>query len=178
MKYQKPIALLLFSFVIFLFSCKDTSSSQKIETSNSNQVSNTSATTNTANANTPASNKTTNAVNATNSKAAAPEAAQNALGVWHYTCGKGCAGGAGSAISCTTCGNLLAHNKAYHDKTNSSAPTATSSAPFMTQPVAQSGQNSKGVWHYTCNNGCAGGAGSASNCSSCGTTLAHNQAYH
>ena len=43
-----------------------------------------------------------------------PEPAQNAAGVWHYTCGKGCAGGAGSAGTCATCGGALAHNAAYH----------------------------------------------------------------
>lgn len=44
-----------------------------------------------------------------------PEPAQNAAGVWHYTCGNGCAGGAGSAIACTGCGTTLAHNTAYHN---------------------------------------------------------------
>lgn len=43
-----------------------------------------------------------------------PEPAQNADGVWHYTCSAGCTGGAGSAIACATCGNTLAHNTAYH----------------------------------------------------------------
>ncbi len=43
-----------------------------------------------------------------------PEPAQNAAGVWHYTCAKGCAGGAGSAGTCATCGGALAHNTAYH----------------------------------------------------------------
>lgn len=40
--------------------------------------------------------------------------AQNAAGIWHYTCGNGCAGGAGTAGSCGTCGSALAHNAAYH----------------------------------------------------------------
>lgn len=43
-----------------------------------------------------------------------PEPAQNAAGVWHYTCPNGCAGGAGSAGSCASCGTALAHNAAYH----------------------------------------------------------------
>ena len=43
-----------------------------------------------------------------------PEPAQNAAGVWHYTCSAGCAGGAGSAIACAKCGKTLAHNPAYH----------------------------------------------------------------
>ena len=42
------------------------------------------------------------------------EPAQNAAGVWHYTCGKGCTGGAGTAGTCDTCGGTLAHNSAYH----------------------------------------------------------------
>jgi len=43
------------------------------------------------------------------------EPAQNAAGVWHYTCGAGCAGGAGAAGNCGTCGGALAHNTAYHN---------------------------------------------------------------
>ncbi len=43
------------------------------------------------------------------------EPAQNAAGVWHYTCSAGCAGGAGAAGSCGTCGGALAHNTAYHN---------------------------------------------------------------
>ncbi len=45
----------------------------------------------------------------------AAEPAQNAAGVWHYTCGAGCEGGAGSAVACATCGALLVHNTAYHN---------------------------------------------------------------
>jgi hypothetical protein len=44
-----------------------------------------------------------------------PEPAQNAAGVWHYTCSAGCAGGAGSAVACSGCGATLAHNTAYHN---------------------------------------------------------------
>jgi hypothetical protein len=43
-----------------------------------------------------------------------PEPAQNASGVWHYTCANGCAGGAGGAGTCASCGGALAHNAAYH----------------------------------------------------------------
>lgn len=54
--------------------------------------------------------------NATTPSAITPpvDPAQNAAGVWHYTCGNGCAGGAGTAGACGTCGNALAHNDAYH----------------------------------------------------------------
>lgn len=40
--------------------------------------------------------------------------AQNAAGVFHYTCPSGCAGGSGSAGTCPQCGGQLAHNQAYH----------------------------------------------------------------
>ena len=42
------------------------------------------------------------------------EPAQNAAGVWHYTCSAGCAGGAGAAGTCASCGGALAHNQTYH----------------------------------------------------------------
>lgn len=42
------------------------------------------------------------------------EPPQNAKGVWHYTCPKGCPGGAGSATACAGCGATLAHNPVYH----------------------------------------------------------------
>ena len=102
------------------------------------------------------------------------EPSQNAGGVWHYTCNNGCAGGAGAAGNCATCGEALAHNQAYHNNANSN-PTTN---PFNPQPTATAGRNAAGVWHYTCGNGCAGGAGAAGNCSNCGEALAHNQAYH
>ncbi|MHB1146718.1 MAG: hypothetical protein ACYC01_03885 [Lutibacter sp.] len=46
---------------------------------------------------------------------AAPAPAQNAMGVYHYTCAKGCLGGSGTADNCTNCGAPLAHNQAYHN---------------------------------------------------------------
>lgn len=103
-----------------------------------------------------------------------PEPAQNAAGVWHYTCSQGCAGGSGAAGVCAICGNALAHNAAYHSATNA-APTTPGTSPVQAPEPAQ---NASGVWHYTCGNGCAGGAGSAGVCAKCGGTLAHNAAYH
>lgn len=44
-----------------------------------------------------------------------PEPAQNATGVWHYTCPDGHAGGAGGASNCAQCGKALVHNQAYHN---------------------------------------------------------------
>ncbi len=40
---------------------------------------------------------------------------QNAKGVWHYTCAKGCEGGGGAAGNCAKCGGALAHNQAFHN---------------------------------------------------------------
>ncbi len=57
------------------------------------------------------------------------------------------------------------------------APGGVGGAPAAT-PTPEPPQNANGVWHYTCPNGCAGGGGSATACAGCGTTLAHNQAYH
>ncbi len=121
-----------------------------------------------------------------------PEPAQNATGVWHYTCPKGCEGGAGSAEACAKCGTTLVHNTAYHPPANNPAAAApatnaTSLPEGMTAvpnpttnptPTPEPAQNAKGVWHYTCSAGCAGGAGSAVACAKCGKTLAHNQTYH
>ncbi len=41
--------------------------------------------------------------------------AQNAAGVYHYTCSNGCAGGSGTTGNCASCGAALAHNAAYHN---------------------------------------------------------------
>ena len=144
-------------------------------------------------ANTPT--QTTTDVNAPNDKG---EAARNSIGVWHYTCPNGCADGAGNAIPCPKCGTTLVHNSVYHETPAAPAaatPTLTpppSTNPFASPAIAPTGaapignapkapepaQNAKGVWHYTCSKGCEGGGGSAIACSKCGTTLAHNQAYH
>ena len=113
---------------------------------------------------------------------ATTEPPQNAAGVWHYTCPKGCAGGAGAAESCAKCGTTLTHNTVYHGQPKT---TATSANPAIapgaaTTPTKQPepAQNAAGVWHYTCAAGCAGGAGAAGACAKCSKPLAHNQAYH
>ncbi|MDO9596030.1 MAG: hypothetical protein Q7J19_13665 [Lutibacter sp.] len=46
---------------------------------------------------------------------AAPSPAQNARGIYHYSCTKGCYGGSGTASNCTNCGEPLAHNQEYHN---------------------------------------------------------------
>jgi len=63
----------------------------------------------------------------------------------------------------------------YQPTPATGAATTTNTNPPGTQEPAQ---NSAGVWHYTCPNGCSGGGGSATACVTCGTTLAHNQVYH
>ncbi len=42
------------------------------------------------------------------------EPAQNAAGVWHYVCSKGCEGGSGKRGFCAKCGAGLDHNPKYH----------------------------------------------------------------
>ncbi len=107
-------------------------------------------------------------------------------GVQHYTCPNNCAGSGGAAQgTCPVCGTAYEHNQAYHAQppqvggvTTPSSPSATPTftPPAVTAPAAA--QNAAGVYHYTCGDGCAGGAASAGNCATCGKALAHNQAYH
>jgi len=162
MKYFKILTILLFSAVLFFYGCnedKKTSKQDAVKTEASK---------------TPSTAETT--------KATPPlkEPAQNASGVWHYTCRIGCAGGAGSATKCENCGNILAHNTTYHanNAAQSSAPFATPTAATPASNTPEPAQNAAGVWHYTCVKGHAGGAGSAVACSSCGDTMAHNNGYH
>lgn len=49
------------------------------------------------------------------------EPPQNAQGVWHFICPKGCTGGAGAAVPCKICGTSLMHNQAYHNTGNTGA---------------------------------------------------------
>jgi hypothetical protein len=115
-----------------------------------------------------------------------PTPAQNADGVWHYTCADGCEGGAATATACAGCGKTLVHNKAYHNNANTPTTTPTTSptitttptSPPIQQPTTAPAQNAAGVWHYTCADGCSGGAGTQTACGGCGKTLVHNKAYH
>lgn len=54
-------------------------------------------------------------LNGNSNSKASTSPAQNALGIYHYTCTKGCYGGAGTAAKCTTCGLNLVHNQVYHN---------------------------------------------------------------
>ena len=116
---------------------------------------------------------------ATTPPPATTEPPQNAAGVWHYTCPKGCAGGAGAAAACAKCGTMLTHNTVYHGqpKATTTPGDAAGAATPATKPP-EPAQNAAGVWHYTCSAGCTGGAGAAGACAKCSKPLAHNQAYH
>ena len=102
--------------------------------------------------------------------------------VAHYICANKCKNSGGDvAGNCPTCNTPYTHNLAFHNddflkngplkvpKTNLGTPTNTAASPA---------QNALGVFHYTCTKGCYGGAGTTSKCTSCGSDLAHNQAYH
>lgn len=120
-------------------------------------------------------------------------------GVQHYTCPNNCAGSGGpSAGTCPVCGTAYAHNAAFHNQPSTTTSTTTTplatptgdqgaisplfqNAPQQPQvnvPRISSPSNASGVYHYICSNGCAGGSGMAGNCPTCGSALAHNQAYH
>lgn len=162
MKYFKILSTLLLCLTFSFFACNEKTKSKRIDPT---AIPNMAPTAVPNLSNLPSSNAGT-------PNSTAPEPAQNATGIWHYTCSNGCAGGAGAAGTCATCGSSLAHNQAYHASA-AGTPTLPSSAP-----AASAGQNAAGIWHYTCGNGCAGGAGAAGACATCGSTLAHNQAYH
>lgn len=126
---------------------------------------------------------------------------QGQSGITHYICVNNCVGsGSSGAGTCPVCGTAYVHNDAYHtvdqDIQNMQQGQAQPSTPgnlppsvfntpqnqttIRNQPSTPPApaQNAAGVYHYTCANGCAGGAGSASPCPTCGNALVHNQAYH
>lgn len=110
--------------------------------------------------------------------------------VQHYYCANNCAGSGGDAAgTCPVCGTEYTHNQAWHNQTQPSVSTTTTSniqdvsttgltPPGQAPTTPEPAQNAAGVWHYTCPNGHSGGAGSATACSDCGTTLVHNTLYH
>ncbi|MBC7776815.1 MAG: hypothetical protein H7246_15380, partial [Phycisphaerae bacterium] len=151
MKFHALLSITLLFTLAIISSCKNDSGASKDATLQSED----------------ALNKATapGAETAPSANPATAEPPQNAAGVWHYTCPKGCAGGAGSAIACATCGTTLTHNQGYHGPAVPPTTTDPSSAPDQapgTPPGAKQPeppQNAAGVWHYTCPSGCAGGAG-------------------
>ena len=101
--------------------------------------------------------------------------------IQHYYCPNNCEGSGGDAQgTCPTCGTAYVHNAAWHTQNQPTTQiqhqtqTQTTTTPTTAEPP----QNAAGVWHYTCSNGCSGGAGSAIACANCGVTLVHNTAYH
>lgn len=182
MKYFNILATLLLISVFSFYSCKDNAETKKQDSKISLDLEN-------------STGLPSNATPTTTTPIAAPDkpvaAAQNAAGVWHYTCNKGCAGGGGKAGNCAVCGGPLAHNKAYHAKGDNdinninnininnatNTPTTTQTSPIV-KPPTEPAQNAAGVWHFTCAKGCAGGAGAKGTCGSCGGALAHNKEYH
>lgn len=104
--------------------------------------------------------------------------------VKHYICANKCENsGSDVAGACPVCKNPYLHNTAFHNQDfmkNGPLNVPTNiQAPAANTPAAPSpAQNAMGIYHYTCNNGHPGGSGTASNCVTCGTVLAHNQAYH
>lgn len=112
---------------------------------------------------------------------------KNSTTVIHYICDNECENsGSDVAGNCPTCKNPYTHNTAYHanDLLKSGPINVQSNATQPTKPAGTSpnqpspSRNTAGVYHYTCSNGCNGGSGTAAPCTSCGETLAHNQAYH
>ncbi len=104
--------------------------------------------------------------------------------VQHYICTNKCenSGGAVEGV-CPTCKTPYTHNLAFHnDEFLKNGPLKVESFDLNSNPnttkTNSPAQNALGVFHYTCTNGCYGGAGTASKCTTCGTVLAHNQAYH
>ncbi|NLP56557.1 hypothetical protein [Lutibacter sp. B1] len=100
----------------------------------------------------------------------------------HYICKNNCENSGGAiAGNCPVCKTPYTHNEIYHAKDflkdgplnvpkyNGNQNNKNNSTPA---------QNSSGVYHYICNNGCYGGSGKSEKCLVCGTTLVHNQAYH
>ncbi|HNQ12454.1 MAG TPA: hypothetical protein PKH65_00570 [Bacteroidia bacterium] len=101
--------------------------------------------------------------------------------VKHYICPNNCQGSGGDQqVNCPVCKTQYVHNEKFHQQPGQT-PTATPQATqVQTQPAqaAAPATNSKGVYHYICNKGCAGGSGIMENCAKCGNQLAHNQSYH
>lgn len=119
--------------------------------------------------------------------------------VHHYICPNNCEGsGGGAPGNCPVCGTEYAHNQAWHNQAQNSAPAempattpdgreiqtmtfpgSSNAAPIPTPTsTPEPAQNAAGVWHYICEKGCAGGAGAAGSCAKCGGALTHNAAYH
>ena len=104
--------------------------------------------------------------------------ATNVVGGAHYLCPqKHTEGNSATEGTCPKCNSVLAHNQGFHTKQNNNTPNNGTVTQPGTTP-APNGPNANGEFHYKCSNGCAGGSGSAGNCTACGSALEHNQAFH
>lgn len=104
--------------------------------------------------------------------------------VIHYICDNKCENsGSDVAGNCPVCKTPYTHNLAFHNNDFlKNGPLKVPKTNLNTNPTTKAptspAQNALGVYHYTCTNGCYGGAGTVTKCTSCGSDLAHNQAYH
>lgn len=110
---------------------------------------------------------------------ATPAATGGNSGVLHYYCADHPTNGGAAQGTCSECNKALVHNQAFHNTPATTDPiNAVGTNPLSVPPTAEPAINAVGVYHYTCPNGHAGGAGSASACAECGSTLVHNTDYH
>ena len=104
--------------------------------------------------------------------------------IQHYICENKCENsGSNVAGTCPTCNTPYTHNAAFHNKDflkngPLNVPKTNLNTKSQANKPASPAKNAYGVYHYTCTNGCNGGAGTATKCTSCGADLVHNQAYH
>ncbi|WP_235298287.1 heavy metal-binding domain-containing protein [Portibacter marinus] len=122
------------------------------------------------------------AINAESAALQAQKAAQSAAvstsaSALHYYCPAHPTKGGDAQGSCPDCGQALVHNAAFHNA-GAGVTTTPSGAVTPPTPSTEPAVNAAGVYHYTCSNGCPGGAGSQANCATCGNPLVHNAAYH
>lgn len=96
----------------------------------------------------------------------------------HYYCSAHPDKGGSDQGTCPDCGLALVHNQAFHNAPSAPGSPITPTSVPATPATPSSAMNASGVYHYTCSNGCAGGAAAQANCAVCGNPLAHNQAYH
>lgn len=106
---------------------------------------------------------------------------ENGEVVFHYVCPNGCEGSGGPGQApCPVCGASYEHNAKFHQYQQQGGGTQSTNNPIniQNQQTQTPGANADGVYHFICPKGCEGGSGSRGICSSCGTELAHNDAFH
>jgi len=127
------------------------------------------------------------AVNAESAALQAQKAAQAATAAasspstLHYYCATHPDKGGSDQGTCSECGLALVHNQAFHNTPSAPGSPAVPGAPTTipaTPAAPAAATNAAGVYHYSCSNGCAGGAAAQANCTTCGNPLVHNAAFH